>query len=193
MNTIGSVCVYCGSSEEIAPAYFRLATDLGIEIAARGVRMVYGGGGVGLMGAAARAAHESGGEVLGVIPRFLIARERAFDAVEHRIVETMHERKRMMFDESDAFIVAPGGIGTLEEAVETLSWMRLGLHRKPMAFLAEDDYWRPFFHLIDHVVEAGFSPTAFRDLIIDARSPAQALDALDASLAVAQEAKSIPY
>jgi hypothetical protein len=193
MDVIRSVCVYCGSADAVAPSYVRLAEALGVELADRGVRMVYGGGGVGLMGAAARAAHGAGGAVLGVIPQFLVERERAYDAVEHRIVATMHERKQIMFDESDAFIVAPGGIGTLEEAVETLSWMRLGLHRKPMAFLAEDDYWRPFFHLIDHVVEAGFSPAGFRDLIIDARSPAQALDALEASLAVAREAVSVPY
>src|SRR5690606_23000669 len=156
MPAIRSICVYCGSSDAVAPAYIRLGKSLGTELAARGVRMVYGGGGVGLMGVCARAAHEAGGEVLGVIPRFLVAKERMYEAVEHRVVETMHDRKRIMFDESDAFIVAPGGIGTLEEAVETLSWMRLGLHRKPMAFLAEDGYWAPFFDLIDHTVAQGF-------------------------------------
>jgi len=193
MSTIRSICVYCGSSDAVAPAYIRLGETLGAELAARGVRMVYGGGGVGLMGVCARAAHEAGGEVLGVIPRFLVAKERMYEAVEHRVVETMHDRKRIMFDESDAFIVAPGGIGTLEEAVETLSWMRLGLHRKPMAFLAEDGYWAPFFDLIDHTVAQGVTPAAFRDLIIDARSPAQALGALDGSAGAAQEAAAIPY
>jgi uncharacterized protein (TIGR00730 family) len=193
MTSIRSVCVYCGSSDAVGPAYYRLAEALGAELAAQGVRMVYGGGGVGLMGAAARAAHGNGGAVLGVIPRFLMAKERAYDAVEHRIVETMHERKKIMFDESDAFIVAPGGIGTLEEAVETLSWMRLGLHRKPMAFLADDGYWDPFFALLDHTVRAGFTPAEFRDLIIDARSPAQAIDALTASIAVAREARAVTY
>lgn len=193
MSAIRSVCVYCGSADAVAPAYHHLAEALGAEIALRGVRMVYGGGGVGLMGSCARAAHEAGGKVLGVIPRFLVAKERMYDAVEHRVVETMHDRKQIMFEESDAFIVAPGGVGTLEEAVETLSWMRLGLHRKPMAFLAEDFYWAPFFDLIDHQVREGFNPPAFRDLIIDARSPAQAMDALSASAAAAREAKTIPY
>ncbi len=193
MASIKSVCVYCGSSDKVRPVYLELAEALGEELAAREVRMIYGGGGIGLMGAAARAAHEAGGQVLGVIPEFLLAKERMYDAVEHRVVQTMHERKQIMFDESDAFIVAPGGIGTLEEAVETLSWMRLGLHRKPMAFLSTDGYWAPFFDLIDHIVAGDFTPAQFRDLIIDARSPEEALSALEASAAVAEEAEGIPY
>ncbi len=193
MATLGSVCVYCGSANTVAPAYVHLAEALGEALAAHGLRMVYGGGGIGLMGAAARAAHEAGGDVLGVIPAFLVHKERMYDAVEHRVVETMHERKRVMFEEADAFIVAPGGIGTLEEAVETLSWMRLGLHRKPMAFLSTDNYWGPFFDLVDHIVAGDFSPAQFRDLIIDARSPEEAISALEASLATAEEASNIPY
>ena len=100
------------------------------------------------MGASANSAHLAGGDVLGIMPKFLLSKERIFDLVEHRIVDTMHERKQMMFEESDAFIVLPGGIGTLEEAVEMLSWARLGLHSKPMAFLDVDGFWSPFFELM---------------------------------------------
>ena len=101
------------------------------------------------MGASAKAAHEAGGEVLGIMPRFLLQKERLYDDVEHRLVDDMHTRKQMMFDEADAFIVLPGGIGTLEEAVEILSWARLSLHAKPLAFLDEDGFWDPFFEMMD--------------------------------------------
>ena len=131
MTNIKSICVYCGASDDVQPSYIKLAEELGRELAKRDIRMVYGGGGVGLMGACARAAHESAGDVLGIMPRFLLSKERIYEEVEHRIVDDMHTRKQMMFDESDAFIVLPGGIGTLEEAVEILSWARLGLHAKP--------------------------------------------------------------
>lgn len=181
MPELRSVCVYCGSSDTVDAAYFDLARALGKAMAERGTRLVYGGGRVGLMGAVASAAHEHGGEVLGVIPNFLLKREVVFEAVEHRVVDTMHERKQIMFDEADAFIVLPGGIGTLEEAVETLSWMRLGLHQKPMAFLAEDDYWSPLFSLIEHIIEGRFSPAALRDLMIDAHDPGTVLEHLDAA------------
>ena len=132
MTNIKSICVYCGASDDVQPGYIKLAEELGRELAKRDIRLVYGGGGVGLMGACARSTHEAGGEVLGIMPKFLLQKERVFDEVEHRIVDDMHTRKQMMFDESDAFIELPGGIGTLEEAVERLSWARLGLHpRRP--------------------------------------------------------------
>jgi uncharacterized protein (TIGR00730 family) len=176
MNRLDSVCVYCGSSNDVSQAYKDLATALGRALAARSWRLVYGGGGVGLMGATARATHEAGGEVLGIIPRFLLAKERLYDAVPHEIVDTMHERKTRMFDEADAFIVLPGGIGTLEEAVEVLSWARLGLHSKPTIFLHEDGYWDPFFELIEHTIIGGFNPASFRDLLGSAKTPEEALD-----------------
>ena len=176
MAELRSVCVYCGSSNTVDEAYFQLSRELGAEIAGRGIRMVYGGGQVGLMGASAHAAHEAGGEVLGVIPRFLTEREGVYTAIEHRVVETMHERKQMMFDESDAFIVLPGGIGTLEEVIETLSWIRLGLHRKPVAFLSENDYWAPLLTLLDHQVEENFTPPEFREIILHAGNAKEALD-----------------
>ncbi|MDP3174110.1 MAG: TIGR00730 family Rossman fold protein, partial [Phenylobacterium sp.] len=127
-----SVCVFCGSSDDADPALLRAAAGVGRELAQAGLKLVYGGGGVGLMGACARAAHEAGGAVLGVIPDFLTAREGALDLVETLVVTSMHERKQIMFDRSDAFVVLPGGIGTLEEVVELLSWRRLDIHRKPV-------------------------------------------------------------
>lgn len=178
MSGIQSVTVYCGSSNDVDEDYLELARDLGREIAGRGWRLVYGGGNVGLMGQTASAAHEAGGDVLGIMPAFLKSVEGILETVEHRIVDTMHERKQILFDEADAFVVLPGGIGTLEEAVETLSWAKLSLHRKPMAFLATNGYWRPFFHLIDHIIEGGFAPESFRDLIAETNSPDAALDAL---------------
>ncbi len=173
-----SVCVYCGASDAVNEIYIRLAERLGAELARAGIRLVYGGGGVGLMGACARAAHSAGGEVLGIMPRFLLAKERIFTDVEHRIVEDMHTRKMMMFEEADAFIVLPGGIGTLEEAVEILSWARLNLHAKPMAFLDEDGFWQPFFDLIERIIAGGFIPQEFRSAMVHVTTPADALQAL---------------
>jgi uncharacterized protein (TIGR00730 family) len=165
-----SVCVYCGSSNTTKPEYLDLATRFGAGLAERGLRLVYGGGAVGLMGRVAKATHENGGEVLGIMPRFLERREITYEDVPHRMVDTMHERKHIMFEESDAFVVLPGGIGTLEEAVEMLSWKRLDLHRKPIVFLSEDGFWAPFFTLMEHTVEANLTPASFRDGVVNASS-----------------------
>jgi len=165
-----SVCVYCGSSETTLPAYHDLASRFGEALAKRGLRLVYGGGSIGLMGRTAKAAHAAGGDVLGVMPRFLERREIVLDTVPHRMVDTMHERKMIMFEESDAFVVLPGGIGTLEEAVETLSWRRLDLHKKPVVFLSEDDFWAPFFTLMQHTINAKLTPASFNDAASYARS-----------------------
>jgi uncharacterized protein (TIGR00730 family) len=156
-----SVCVYCGSSNAADPAFLVDAETLGQALAAADIRLVYGGGGVGLMGAAARAAHEAGGRVLGVIPQFLVAAERQLDVVETVVVENMHQRKMMMFEESDGFVVLPGGIGTLEEVVELLSWRRLSLHAKPIVFYNPRNFWRPFFELIAHTVAEKLTPDGF--------------------------------
>jgi uncharacterized protein (TIGR00730 family) len=153
-----SVCLFCGASDGADPAFLTAAAQFGAAMAAARVRMVYGGGGVGLMGAAARAAHEAGGEVLGVMPAFLRRREMLLDEVETLTVPNMHERKRIMFEQSDAFAVFPGGIGTLEEVVELISWRRLELHRKPIVFLNQRGFWNGFFKLIDHTVEERVSP-----------------------------------
>ena len=156
-----SVCLFCGASDAADPAYTRAARDFGKAAAEGKWRLVYGGGGVGLMGAAARAAHEAGGRVVGVMPAFLRSRERLFDDVETVVVTSMHERKQLMYDQSDAFVVAPGGIGTLEEVVELLSWKRLDLHHKPVVFLNLNGFWDGFFALMKHSVAEGMTPSSF--------------------------------
>ena len=179
MTTIKSICVYCGSSNAADPQYLDLASRFGRALAERNIRLVYGGGRVGLMGRVAEAAHMAGGQVLGVMPHFLARREITYDAVPHRMVDTMHERKRILFDEADAFVVLPGGIGTLEEVVETLSWRRLDLHTKPVVFLSEDGFWDPFFHLIEHTVTAKLTPAAFMAAILAANSIEACFEALE--------------
>ena len=159
-----SVCLFCGSSETARPVYRDAAAEFGAKTAARGWRLVYGGGGVGLMGAAARAAHAGGGRVVGIMPEFLRSRERLFDEVETVVVTSMHERKQLMYDQSDAFIVAPGGIGTLEEAIEVLSWKRLDLHAKPIIFLNIDGFWDDLVTHLRHGVDEGLNPQALLNL-----------------------------
>ena len=158
---VRSVCLFCGSSDRADPEYVAWAAHLGRALAEDGMRLVYGGGGVGLMGAAARAAHEAGGQVLGIMPLFLRSRERLFEEVETLVVPSMHQRKQLMYDESDAFVVAPGGVGTLEEVVELLSWKRLDLHAKPVIFLNQGGFWENFFALMRHSVDEGMTPASF--------------------------------
>ena len=160
---VSSVCVFCGSSDAADPAYLQAAAELGQALAAAGLRLVYGGGGVGLMGACARAAQAAGGEVLGVIPGFLVGREKAPESIEHVVVANMHERKMLMFQSAEAFVVLPGGVGTLEEVVELLSWRRLDLHAKPIVFYNPDGFWRPLFDLFQHTVDARLTPARFMD------------------------------
>ncbi|ESQ91742.1 lysine decarboxylase [Asticcacaulis sp. AC460] len=162
-SNIKSVCVFCGSSFGDDPAYRQAALDLGQVLAGADLRLVYGGGGVGLMGETARAVHDAGGKVLGIMPQFLRSREILYDDVETRVVTNMHERKMMMFEESDAFIVLPGGVGTLEEAIELMSWRRLDLHKKPVIFLNVNGFWDPFFTLIEHTLKTQFTPVSFRN------------------------------
>ncbi len=183
MSPLRSVCLYCGSSNAADPAYLDLARRFGKATAQRGIRLVYGGGGIGLMGAAAKAAHAAGGEVLGVMPRFLARREVVYNDVPHKMVDTMHERKHIMFEESDAFVALPGGIGTLEEIVEMMSWKRLDLHAKPIVFLSEDDFWAPLFHLIQHTVDANLTPKSFADTMLAANSVEGCFEAIEARVA----------
>lgn len=160
-----SICVFCGASKVVDDSYYQLARQCGEALAARKYRLVYGGGGVGLMGTTAIAAHEAGGEVLGIIPEFLTKIEDVLTTIEHRIVDNMHDRKHQMYEESDAFIVLPGGIGTLEETVEVISWLRLHLHSKPIVFLDHDGYWEPLVTLLHHTIDKGFSPAWVKDHI----------------------------
>ena len=157
---VGSICVYCGSSDAVDPALLVAAASFGEILAREGIRLVYGGGGIGLMGACARAAHAAGGQVLGVMPDFLRQSEILFDEVETKVVRSMHERKMLMFNEADAFVALPGGIGTLEEVVELLSWRRLELHRKPIVFLNADGFWDPLFAFFDHAIALKMAPAA---------------------------------
>ncbi len=159
--SIRSVGLFCGSSMGSDPRWAEAATALGCMLAAEGLRLVYGGGAVGLMGACAKAAIASGGQVLGVIPEFLRLPEVAYEAAELVVTTSMHERKARMFQEADGFVVMPGGIGTLEEAIELLSWSRLDLHAKPVVFLDIAGFWQPLFELIDHTVRQGFTPPQF--------------------------------
>jgi hypothetical protein len=175
---IKSVCVYCGSSFGDDDAYRAAARDLGQVIAGAGLRLVYGGGGIGLMGETARAVHNAGGKVLGIMPSFLRSREIVYDDVETRIVTSMHERKMMMFEESDAFVVLPGGVGTLEEVIELLSWRRLDLHKKPVIFLNTNNFWQPFFDLVEHTLKAQFTPQTFLDTYVSVETVADVLPAI---------------
>ncbi|MBJ7409653.1 MAG: TIGR00730 family Rossman fold protein [Phenylobacterium sp.] len=156
-----SACVFCGSSDEADPEFLNAAGALGKSLADAGIRLVYGGGGVGLMGAVARGAHHAGGDVLGIIPTFLVGKERALEMVEHIIVDNMHERKMLMFQRSDSFVILPGGIGTLEEVVELLSWRRLDLHAKPVVFYNPRGFWEPLFKLFQHTVDEKLTPPEF--------------------------------
>jgi uncharacterized protein (TIGR00730 family) len=156
-NQLTSVCVYCGSSCGSDPAHEAAATRLGQLIAEAGLRLVYGGGSVGLMGSVANAALESGGKVTGIIPRFLEKREVMLDTLEDLVItEDMHERKHLMFERADAFIALPGGIGTLEEAVEMMTWAQLGQHRKPVALANINGFWSPLLELLDHMRAQGY-------------------------------------
>lgn len=157
-SQVQSVCLFCGSSDSAAAEYLQAAAEFGRSLAESQVRLVYGGGGIGLMGAAAKAAHAAGGRVFGVMPEFLRRREVIYDDVETVVVRNMAERKRIMFEQSDAFAVFPGGIGTLEEVVELISWRRLHLHRKPIVFLNLNQFWNPLFRLVDHMVREKVTP-----------------------------------
>jgi uncharacterized protein (TIGR00730 family) len=154
---IGAVCVYCGSSPGTDPLFADAADRLGAALAAAGIALVYGGGDVGLMGITARAVLRDGGHVTGIIPDFLKRRENMIDdAQELIVVPDMHTRKKLMFEKSDAFVALPGGIGTLEELVEQMTWSQLGRHRKPILLLDLNGFWRPLITLIEHMRRSGF-------------------------------------
>jgi uncharacterized protein (TIGR00730 family) len=172
-----SVCVFCSSSEAVSTAERAIAAELGSGIAKRGWRLVYGGGNVGLMGEVARATLAAGGEVLGVIPHRLATREIALDEVTELVrTETMRERKGIMDEQSDAFIVLPGGIGTLEEVVEIITLKQLGYHGRPVVLLDVDGYWAPLRAQLDRMVEHRFAVPELLTLFDAVTTPSEALD-----------------
>ena len=165
MNEIRSVCVYCGSSGQVDPRYRDAATRLGRGLAVRGITMVYGGGRIGLMGLAADSCLAAGGEVIGIIPDFLQQREVDHPGVKQLIVVgSMHARKQRMTELADAFAILPGGLGTLDEFFEILTWKQLGLHSKPIILIDSGGYWQPLLALLEHLVDKRFVRSEMRAL-----------------------------
>src|SRR5437867_6649385 len=173
------VCVFCGSRPGTRPVYVELARSMGRALARRGIGLIYGGGCVGLMGELADTIMANGGEVTGVIPRALVAREVAHRAItELLIVRSMHDRKARMADLADGFVALPGGFGTVEEFCEVLAWAQLGLHQKPCGILNVEGYYDPLFALFDRAVADGFLHPINRDLVLHAADPDALLDML---------------
>ena len=165
MSFESSLCVYCGSGLGVDSRHLEAARDLGRLLAERHIRLIYGGARIGLMGTLADAALAAGGEVVGIIPGHLDKTELGHrGATELIVVDSMHERKYMMFEQSDAFAILPGGLGTLDETFEMLTWRKLGLHDKPIILVDIAGYWRPLLSLIDHVIIQGFAAPTDRDL-----------------------------
>ena len=180
MEQLNSICVYCGASNRVNNGYLTAAERLGTRLAEQRKRLVYGGGEHGLMGRIADAALTGGGEVVvGIMPRALAEREKLHRAItELQVVEDMHTRKGMMMERADAFVVLPGGLGTLEEFFEILTWKQLGIHDKPIAIVNIDGYWNRLFDMVDHIVETGFARDTDRDLYMVLESVDEILDAL---------------
>jgi hypothetical protein len=168
MSKINTICVYCGSSPGNHPAFVAAARQFGRVLAENRIRLVYGGGSVGLMGALSQAVIDHGGAVTGVIPEFLTARERPKPLTQDLIVtRDMHERKRAMFEHADAFVALPGGIGTLEELIEQLTWAQLGQHKKPILLANIAGFWEPLLALVEHMRSLAFLPPELRfDILV---------------------------
>jgi uncharacterized protein (TIGR00730 family) len=174
---IRSICVFCGSSFGRRSEYAGVARQLGMLLAQQGIRLVYGGGNVGLMGALADAAIAAGGQVVGVIPEHLMAKELGhLGLTDLKIVASMHERKALMADLSDAFIALPGGIGTLEELLEILTWVQLGLHAKPCGLLDVADYYAPLRQMLATAADEGFLRPEHERLLVCSSDPSELLD-----------------
>lgn len=186
MKSIKSVCVFCGSKNGGNPQWRRTAERLGRLMAQRGIRLIYGGGRIGLMGVLADAMLAAGGRVTGVIPEFLVKLEVGNGNVtELVIVDSMHERKRRMFELSDAFVVLPGGLGTLDETFEIITWKQLRQHSKPVVIINAGGYWSPFKALIDAIIAGGFAHPAVAELF----TMVDDADSVFAALAAAPDVK----
>ena len=183
MTSLKTICVYCGSSNGSDPVMLGAARQLGQAMGAAGIGLVYGGGNGGLMGATARAVLETGGHVTGIIPGFLRDRELMLeDAQDMVVVPDMHTRKRLMFERSDAFVALPGGIGTLEELVEQMTWVQLERHTKPVLIADIGGFWRPLLGLLEHMREHGFIRSDLEVKYLVAESVADILPMLDAAI-----------
>lgn len=181
MAKIGSVCVFCGASEGTDPIYVEAAGELGRLLGESGVDLIYGGARIGVMGALAKAAMAAGSHVTGIIPGHILEIEPSMKDVNQLLeVDTMHERKMLMFEKSDAFISLPGGIGTLDETTELLTWRQLGLHAKPLVLVNLANFWTPFLALINHLIEEQFAPQEIRDLLHVVQEPGEVLPLLHA-------------
>ena len=188
-GSVASVCVFCGSGMGTSPAFRAAAEDLGTHLGSEGVRLVYGGASVGLMGVVADAALAAGAEVIGVIPAALRDREIAHPGLsELHVVDDMHQRKRRMYDLADGFCALPGGYGTLDEVFEAVTWSQLGLHAagrvKPVVLLEVDDYWRPLVGFLDAAVDSGFVRPHGRSLVSSVAGPAAMIEAIGQATAV---------
>ncbi len=171
------ICVFCGSAAGTRPDYAEAARELAAELVRRKIGVVYGGGSIGLMGVLADTAFDLGGEVIGVIPRGLASRELLHTGVtEIRLVDSMHERKATMASLADAFIALPGGLGTLEETLETLTWSQLGIQRKPVGLLDVRGYWDALLRLLSHAVQEGFVRREYLGLLLTAGTAGELLD-----------------
>lgn len=182
MTAIRSICVFCGSRVGSDPSFTSVAAHLGTLLAEQGISLVYGGGAVGLMGVVANAALKGGGHVVGVLPGFLKDQEVGMEGLSEIIhVDSMHQRKQCMFDLSDGFLVLPGGLGTLDEAIEILTWKQLRLHDKPLVFINHDGYWAAFQTLVDSIISAEFASPKAREQFAIANSVEAALSMLQAA------------
>jgi uncharacterized protein (TIGR00730 family) len=180
MATVERLCVYCGSAGRVSETYRQAARDVGAALAREGIELVYGGGRIGLMGLCADAAVAAGGRVTGIIPRHLHDVEVGHHGLTRLLVtENMHERKRLMFEMSDAFLVLPGGLGTLDETFEIVTWRQLGLHDKPIVVIDIGGYWQPLQAMVQHIVDSGFARPAVLSLFKIVPSVEAAFAALD--------------
>lgn len=180
-----SLCVFCGSREGADPAYREAAIRLGVLMARRGVRLVYGGGSIGLMGVIADAVLAEGGEVIGVIPDFLMRTEHGHRRLTEQIITgSMHDRKRRMFEIADAFCVLPGGLGTLDETFEIITWKQIRLHQSPIIVLDVAGYWEPLQGLLANVVAAGFADASIFELVRVVKRAEEVLDTIAAAPAI---------
>src|SRR5438874_5593427 len=188
MSTINSICVYCASGPGNDPAFMEAAKKFGRILAENNIRLVYGGGSVGLMGELAESVLDHGGSVTGVIPDFLVNREHMLLRVQERVVTPdMHGRKRVMFERADAFVALPGGVGTLEELVEQLTWAQLGRHKKPIMILNISGFWDPLCALLDHMRSMEFIRAELGVVLLVAKTPEEVLPKLRKAVADVSE------